>query len=67
MSKLKNKKSILKRIKISTNNKVMHDVPGLSHLLAKKTSRTRMRKLKSRKLSKYSAKLLFLGLKSYKS
>lgn len=65
MGKIKTKKAIIKRIRLTSNKKILHKAPGLSHLLASKTVRNKNRKLKLRSLSKFSAKTLLLGINNY--
>jgi large subunit ribosomal protein L35 len=51
MGKLKTKKSVVKRFKITGTGKVMHYCAGGSHLLSKKSSK-RKRRIKKAKVLK---------------
>lgn len=62
MARLKNKKSIRKRVKVTANAKIMHEAPGQAHLLTRKDNRSKNRRVRDRLLSKDAADIIKKGL-----
>ena len=59
MAKLRSKKSVVKRFNVTSCGKILHRTAGFAHLLAKKSSRNKQRRLKYRSLS-FSTGFVFL-------
>ncbi len=62
MAKIKTHKSISKRFRVTEHGKLLHDVPGASHLMVKKSARMKNRKKVRRQLSKSAAFLVIKGI-----
>ena len=56
MSKMKTRKAVAKRFKVTPTGKVMHGGLGLNHLMRKKSKSTRRRLLKGSVLSPHQSK-----------
>ena len=56
MSKMKTRKAVAKRFKVTATGKLMHGGLGLNHLMRKKSKSTRRRLLKGSVLSEHQTK-----------
>ncbi|BDQ05023.1 MAG: hypothetical protein KatS3mg084_0541 [Candidatus Dojkabacteria bacterium] len=62
MGKIKRHKSVSKRFNITKHRKLLHDVPGASHLMVKKNTRMKNRKKLRRQLSKTAVSTIIKGI-----